>query len=300
MGLADRHYMREPEYHGPYNAPWSVTARLMLVIVAAFVLQQVAGFYFQSLQLDRLLALSLEGLSKGHIWQFITFQFLHAGFLHLLFNLITIYFFGKPMEEALGGKRMLQLYLSAGVFGGVLQMLAALLVPSHFGGAVVGASAGAFGLVAAFATLFPDRVLTLLIFFIIPVSMRAKTLLWISLGLGIFGVVVPGDGIAHAAHLGGIAVGYAFIHWRISPSLPTSWRFRPRRRPARPLARVTRGRGGFQAPPPIIDAEELPPTEFISREVDPILDKISQHGIHSLTERERKILEKARERMGKS
>ena len=72
---------------------------------------------------------------------------------------------------------------------------------------MVGASAGAFGLVAAFAVLFPRQRLLLLLFFIIPIAMRARTLLWVSIAFAVFGIIVPFGNIGHAAHLGGILSG---------------------------------------------------------------------------------------------
>ena len=81
-----------------------------------------------------------------------------------------------------------------------------------------GASAGAFGLVAAFAVLFPDQRLVMLLFFIIPLVMRARTLLWLSVALAVLGILLPYFGIgfmgniAHAAHLGGILTGFLFAH----------------------------------------------------------------------------------------
>jgi hypothetical protein len=114
--------------------------------------------------------------------------------------------------------------------------------------------------------------------------------------VAVFGVLFPGGNVAHAAHLGGMIAGVAFIrfapYWR--------WPQLPRRQPrlARKLARVPTP-GSFWGRTKEATREELPAEEFLSKEVDPILDKISAHGIQSLTERERRILEAARERMAK-
>ena len=183
-------------------------------------------------------ALSVGGLRQGFVWQLLTYQFMHGGWLHLLLNCWAIYVFGREVEETLGRNSFLTLYFSSGVIGGLFQALAGVLVGDRFGGPVVGASAGAFGLVAAFATLYPERPLMLLLFFIIPVSMRAKFLLLFSALLTVFGLVFPMDNIAHAAHLGGMLTGLMFvryaIHWRWHwPQLQ-----RPRSRPLRPLVKV--------------------------------------------------------------
>ena len=139
----------------------------------------------------------------------------------------------------------------------------------------------------------------MLVFFVIPITLRARTLLWISVALALYGVIIPGDNVAHLAHLGGILTGIIFVRWIVQSDRETSRLWRPFRRQPRPRELVST-RSYNSAPqhrPAVAPLEELAPAEFISREVDPILDKISAHGIHSLTDRERKILEAARKKM---
>jgi membrane associated rhomboid family serine protease len=285
--------MRRPAF-GP---AWSATVVLLVVNVVAFILQNVLYTFFPSFHTDAYLALSVDGLRHGFAWQLLTYQFMHGGWLHLLLNCWAIYVFGREIEGTLGWKPFLTLYFSSGVIGGLFQALAGVLLDGKFAAPVVGASAGAFGLVSAFSTLYPERPLMLLLFFIIPVSMRAKYLLLISALLTVCGIIFPMDNIAHAAHLGGMLTGIVFVryamhwHWRW-PRVP-----RIRSQPIRPLVKVPgrssaawgQKQGGME--------EDLPPDEFLSKAVDPILDKISAHGIQSLTERERRILETAREKM---
>src|SRR5579871_4488995 len=105
-------------------------------------------------------------------------------------------------------------------------------VSGFVGGAVVGASASGLGLLAAYAALFPHREITLLLFFFIPVSLRARTLLLICLGLAVFGMIVPMGNVAEAAHLGGIATGLAYIHWIVQGTgWPSLNRLKPAARP---------------------------------------------------------------------
>jgi hypothetical protein len=188
----------------------------------------------------------------------------------------------------------------SGVLGGGLHVMAALILGGQFILPVVGASAGIFGLIAAFATLYPERPLTMLVAFIIPIEMRAKFLLLFEALIAVFGIIVPVGCVAHAAHLGGMLLGIAYIRWFVQAEQTVlAWR---RRRPApRPpvLARANAPKPVFwRQPKPDVGAD-LPPEEFISREVDPILDKISAQGIHSLTAQERRILELARAKMSK-
>lgn len=275
---------------------WPVAIWLIIANAVAFVLQNVLYRAFPTFPTDAVFALSLEGLARGYIWQLLTFQFMHGGLLHLLLNAFVIYVFGRALEEELGWRRFLTLYFLGGFLGGLLQLLAAWISPRWFGGAVMGASAGAFALMAAFATIHPERPLTLLLFFVLPINLRAKYLLLISALLALFGLLFPGDGIAHAAHLGGMITGILYIRWATHRTFPA---FRIRlERGGRPAAR--RPGRAWLVPGPSREEdlpEDIPSDEFLSREVDPILDKISAHGIQSLTPRERKILELARRRI---
>ena len=131
-------------------------------------------------------------------------------------------------------------------------------------------------------------------------SSTARALLIASAAIAVFGLLLAGDNVAHGAHLGGMLAGFVFIRWggNLQVSL-SNWRPRQARQRKHELVRaaIVRGRP-WRTAPAAADAE-LPPEEFISREVDPILDKISAHGIQSLTERERKTLEAARKKMTK-
>jgi len=205
-------------------------------------------------------------------------------------------FSGAPLKKRWGGKNFLTLYLSSGVVGGICQVLTALLWPDLFGGPVVGASAGGLGLMAAFAVLFPERELVLLLFFVLPIRLTAKMLLMISAVLALGGIVFPLNHIANAAHLGGMLTGVVFIRQFVQ-GRGWQWDFISRRAVPRELIspRARKGWRSAASPPD----EDLSTDEFVKSEVDPILDKISRQGIHSLTAREREILEKARERMVK-
>ncbi len=290
--LDDRPYMRR----SAYRSAWSMTTLLLIVNVVAFVLQNALEHY-RVFPVSRYLALSADGLKHGAFYQLFTFQFLHDGPMHLIGNLLVIFFFGRAVEEVLGRRNFLLLYFLSGTIGGLLQIALGFTFPGVFGGAVLGASAGAFGLIAAFATRAPDQPITILLFFVLPLTFPAKVLLAIQAAIAVFGIVIPGSNIAHAAHLGGMFTGILFIKW-LGRSNKAVMVWRPfRRRPTpREMVRATPRRDPWK---PKVVEPELPPAEFISQEVDPILDKISAHGIQSLTDRERQILEAARKKMSK-
>ena len=306
--LDDRDYMRQPEDHGSgwrpsFRPRWSWTVILLAVYGVVFLAQLITNhFYPGNLVFNNgevrvadgikiipgYLPLSLEGIEKGYVWQLLTYQFMHAGWFHIFMNSWVIYFFGQELESWLGGKKYLALVLSSGVVGGVVQMLVALLWPQYFGGAVVGASAAGFGLIAAYGAMFPDRELQMLLLFVFPVTLRARTFLIGSAVVALAGFAFPDvilPGVAHAAHLGGMAMGWFFVR----KILQGDWRslggnLRPPEKPKSPD-----GKPGNTA--------EEESDDFLESEVDPILDKISAHGIQSLTARERKILESARHKM---
>jgi len=279
--LEDRDYMRQPE-HG---VRVSLTVMLLAANAVAFVAECLTLGCPPRFFPDNAFALSVEGLRHGYVWQLITYQFMHANLWHILFNSWLIYLFGREIEEVLGRVKFLVLYLASGAVGGGFQVLAALLWPAFFGGPVVGASASGLGLMAAYAVLFPTRELTLLF---PPVTFPAKTMLIFSAVLAVLGIVFPIDNVANAAHLGGMVTGVAFIRWFVQGGAwPADLSF--------PLSRRSSWRRAASTPP----QEELSTEEFVQSEVDPILDKISRHGIQSLNARERQILEQARSRMAK-
>lgn len=280
---------REPE-----GFRWSLTIVILIVNVLVFFLQNADG-HRSELKFQEYGALSLDGLSRGFYWQFLTFQFLHGGITHLVLNGFVLWSFGRHLEEFLGKRAFLQLYLFSGFAGAAFQILLALL-SDRFSGPMVGASAGIAGLIAAFALLSPHSTIYLLL--VIP--LRAKYLLPLLIGIEVVCLAAGvRDGIAHAAHLGGMLFGIAYLRWlRGWDGFTNLWhRLRPRRR-ARPIVKVRFPKAesaSWEAETG--NTRNVADGDFISKEVDPILDKIRAHGIHSLTQRERDILEKARARM---
>jgi membrane associated rhomboid family serine protease len=305
--LEDRDYMRQPEYNDSgwrprFRMRWSWTVILLLSYAVVFLAEKIfpGSHFFQGYESNvsgrvefypGYLPLSLEGIKHGYIWQLVTYQFMHAGFWHIFLNGWVIYFFGREMEEMLGGKKFLALMFSSGIVGGIFQVLVACVWPQYFGGSVVGASACGFGLVAAFAMLFPERELTLLLLFVIPVTLRARTLLIGSAVIALAGFSFPKiimPGVAHAAHLGGMAMGWFFVRKIMQGDwsrLTGALRSAEKARPARPRLETL---------------EKTSTSDFVESEVDPILDKISAHGIQSLTARERAILETAHKQIRRS
>lgn len=200
--------MRRPRRFPPF------TMALIIINVALFLVERWLATR-TSFPWDWYGALSLEGLRHGYYWQLLTFQFLHGGLIHLLLNCWGIFVFGPPLEATLGKSWLAGLYLLSGVAGGALQVFASMLSYQRFGGPVVGASAGVFGLVAAFTSLFPDARMTVLLFFVIPVRMTANRMLTVAAVLTVVGIIFPnwllGAHVAHVAHLGGLIAGLIIV-----------------------------------------------------------------------------------------
>lgn len=253
---------------------------LIALNVGVFLLQWGLSAWYPG-AVESLFALSANGLKAGRYWQFVTYMFLHGGVLHLLVNCIGLLFAGREVERMLGARQFLWLYFLGGILGGVLQIL--------FSGGpmvLVGASAGVCAVLLAFTSMLPEVEITALFYFIIPVRMRAKWLGYGVIAVSVFFIATGlGRGVGHLAHLGGALFGWFYV-WRLGyagSSFEESWIGR----------RITDARKERER------QEEMDPSEFISQEIDPILDKISREGIHSLSRAERRILEKGREKIEK-
>lgn len=150
--------------------------------------------------------LSEVGIMHGYWWQFITHGFLHGNIWHLLFNMVGLWFAGRIVERVMGTGRFLALYFACMVAGGLAQLM--------LGGVhsyLIGASGAVFGVIIAFTTMFPEAQVVALLFFVLPVPLRAKYLGWGLTGLSIFLLVTRFmPQVSHAAHLGGCVMGYLF------------------------------------------------------------------------------------------
>lgn len=247
---------------------------LLGATVAAFFLQVILDRFTNGLFSLFYMGLSWRGIQSGRVWQLVTYMFMHGGLFHLLMNMLGLYFMGPETERALGRARFLILYFLSGILGG----LGWLLISSNAGTPCVGASGAIFGIIGAFCAIFPNRMITVLVFFILPITMRAWVLGVALMGLELYYLGNEPGGIAYAAHLAGGLSGYIYA-WTLFRGIPESIRdmASPWTRPS-----LTVLKGGKDEPPPKASAD-----------IDAILDKISRQGIKSLTRHERTLLEKA-------
>ena len=223
------------------------------------------------------LGLNATRVAQGFVWQPLTYVLVHDGIWHILFNLLLLWWFGREVESFIGPKAFTRLYLLAGGLGGAVWLVFNLAEHSP----LVGASAAVLGCVIAFATLFPERELTFLLFFFFPVTLRAKYIAMIAIAVDLVPVLTHQiSNVAHLAHLGGAVVGYIFIKALGYGTTPGWLRWVQTTRPRR-----------YPKPTPITPTRN----DFISTEIDPILDKISREGMQSLTRQECKTLESAKD-----
>jgi rhomboid family protein len=160
--------------------------------------------------------LSGAGISRIQVWRLITFQFLHAGPFHLIFNMLWFYFLGPLAEWRMGKRRFLTFYLICGICGGAAFLIQWWLRERVIGvdTILVGASAGIFGIMAAAVVLAPSMTFRL---WFPPVSLSLRAMFWIMIGLALITLYTGGfNGGGEASHLGGAAIGALLIrkiHW---------------------------------------------------------------------------------------
>ena len=179
-----------------------------LVFMAEWVLPSTA----LHLQLDEWISLHYVGSPLFRLYQPFTYMFGHASFDHLFFNMFALWMFGRILENVWGAKRFLIYYVVCGLGAAVVEELlqAVGIIPMY--GSVIGASGAVYGLLLAFAMLFPNMQMYIIP---IPVPIKAK---WMVLGYTVIELVegiLSVDGVAHFAHLGGMLFGLLLIlYWR--------------------------------------------------------------------------------------
>ena len=276
MGLYDRDYTQEqndaqsrysPQMRLGFPSITPVVKWLLIANISVFLIdtifssQEGMGMTF----LQTYFALyPISWFNIAQIWRLITYQFLHSGFNHILFNMLGLFFLGPSLESQWGSKKFLTFYLSCGVAGGLFYIL---LVKVGFlsAGPMVGASGAILGVLTACAILFPHFVVFIVIF---PVPIRVAAV--IMMGIAFYAVFSKGANAGgEACHFAGIAVGAIYV-------LSDSWRTALKLR--------------FKASKweKYIESERR-----LRLEVDRILKKVHDNGIQSLTASEKRILKKA-------
>ena len=206
-------------------------------------------------------------IGKLWLWQLVTYMFLHSVSdpWHIIFNMLVLWMFGSEVEKAMGTRRFLTMYFTAGIFAGIF---GCLFTPNN---PILGASGAIFAVEIAFAMFYPNATI---IFFVFPI--KAKYLVTIFAGITVFNCLMPtGGNVAHFAHLGGLLYGFLFI--RYEPRFTNfiiSWQNQQKE-------------------------NEYRKEEEVRKVVDALLDKVNRTGMKSLTRRERSYLKNASKRYRK-
>jgi membrane associated rhomboid family serine protease len=263
--------------------------RLIVANLLVFLLQKtlfVDPRFIQALGFAPLVALERP-------WTFLTYMFVHAGVLHLAFNLLMLGFFGPSVEARMGGKPFLFYYLLCGIGGAAFSFLLTQWVPVQL---IVGASGAILGVALAFAWYWPNHPVHV---FPLPEPVPAKWLVTFFVALDlVLAAAGASDGVAHLAHLGGVGTGLLVLKGR-------AWRLSRAERHVReasessvlvgPSSHASRSRNG--AVPPFRTGRSEHKEIRTSAEIDRVLDKISASGVESLTPAERRFLAEMSRRM---
>ena len=201
MALGTRSYARQ--YLGGGGLPQGVKG-LIIANSAIFLLMWLVG-PIERVLMQWFALVPADVVTRFFVWQLVTYLFLHGGFMHILFNMLFLWFFGRDLEDIWGTRRFLQFYFFCGVGAGVFVVLTNYLfgdprIPT------VGASGAIYGVLLVAAVLWPDRIV---IFYIFPIKL--KYLVMIMAALEFFGLRDLNSGISNIAHLSGMGFGYLYL-----------------------------------------------------------------------------------------
>ncbi len=255
---------------------------ILIANVVVFLLQVLSRL--MELPMELFFGLSRLAYEKWLVYQVFSYMWLHSTeqIMHLLFNMLGIWMFGRELEIVWGTRQFLKYYLICGIGAGIFILILDLLFGVGFS-ITIGASGALFGLLLASAMSWPDRMVY--IYFLFPVKMK-----WFVAAFGFisfFGVMGGvGGNISHAGHLGGILAGFLYIIYR-RQNWGKFFSGKKRRRDGISDAKVVHIRD-YRKEPTSFAERTFAETE---KRVDELLDRIARHGLHSLTPEERKFLD---------
>ena len=299
MGIYDRDYYRRegPSYIGSFMERGKVCKWLILVNIACFVLQILSpGPRFTGE--DNLLPsftdfmrLDADAVLSGQVWRLLTYAFVHSpeDFMHIVFNMLFLWWFGTDVEDLYGPWEFLTFYLTAAVASGVAFVLA---WKAGWGNSplAIGASGAVMAVVVVCAMHYPSRVIW--IFGLVPMPIWLFVVFMVAKDWVTFAGHIRST-TAVSGHLGGALFGFAYyqMHWRLSSLLPS---FKSIGR--RPRARLRVYREEEEPRPAAVNAPASSDVdEQLEAKLDVILEKVARSGQASLTENERQILLRASE-----
>jgi membrane associated rhomboid family serine protease len=218
-----------PRYSAPYASSFSFGPGAISTALKAIIAVNVAAFLLQSVipgitSTFGLIPAAVFG--QFHVWQLVTYMFLHGGLFHILFNMLALWMFGGELERVWGTRYFLKFYFVTGVGAAALTVLVSLLGGGFFQqlqhSIVIGASGAIYGLLLAYALYFPERRIYMYLVFPIP----AKYFVMIMGALAFYSSMTESRGVANVTHLGGLLVGYLYLKGaRLHPWSEVKYRY---------------------------------------------------------------------------
>lgn len=294
MGIYDREYLREgPSFLGSFAdrgviCKWLIATNVVCFLVQMITRDPLTGNQPFTFALD----LDIENVRHGEIWRLLSYAFLHdpSDPLHILFNMLFLWWFGSDVEDLYGPREFLAFYLVSAFLGGIAFMLTHLA-----GGVCLGASGAVTAVLVVCAMHYPTRII--LLFFFLPVPIWLFVVFNVAQDL--FGFLGGHAGrVAVQVHLAGALFGFVYykLQWRLSGWWPQFQSFR--KRISQPRLRVYRGEeeqehATVPASPSALAAQE--DEEQLEAKVDAVLEKLSRVGRENLTDSEKEVLLRASE-----
>jgi membrane associated rhomboid family serine protease len=278
--MSERDYMRQDWGHAPRSTFWASypgTKGLIAGLIGIHLLTELlrVGSFGAWQTLMDVLELHPEFvLQRFWIWQLVTGGLLHADFWHLLFNCIGIWFFGRVVEQRLGLRRYLWFTLAATVAAALAYLFWAVLIDSV--SPALGASGAAMGMICLAALWYPK--MNVLFFGVLPMQLWVLAAGFVLMDL--FGALREPGGIAHSAHLGGAL--YAFLYWKFGHRFGNVFGAIDRMADDRKRKK---------------ERKRLEQDRELRAELDRVLDKVNREGMTALSEREKKFLKDASDRL---
>ena len=290
-----------------------VIKNLLIINAAVFVIQflgariliESAGMRFDQVITKYFALIPISGIHFTNVdpwvflpWQLITYQFMHGDFSHIFFNMFTLWMFGMELENNWGSKKFLFFYLLCGTVAGLAHLFITPLLTNDLA-PTIGASGAIFGVMVAFAMMFPDRYIY--IYFLIPV--KAKYLIAFMVVLEfLFVNSSQGGNIAHLAHLGGAVAGLIYVLIDRNRGIKYGNIFRRNTSKSQdtynPYVHTNTTSSDINEAK-YYDINSKEEDKVDQAEIDKILDKISQSGYQKLTAREKQILFEASKKMNR-
>jgi membrane associated rhomboid family serine protease len=294
MSWQDRHYNQDDFAGGPASGGGggfsnrltrrSVVTWLLVINLVVFLWEGVFAGSTRGgvLSISEHAYFSVErALYSGQVWRLLTYQFIHAGLLHIFFNMLALFYFGPLIEGWWGPRRFLAFYLICGISGALVATLLGAIPGANILDPytpVVGASGAIFGILVACAMLFPHQRVMLLF---PPIPMTMRTLALVFLGIAALSVLAgSANAGGEATHLGGALMGFLLTRY------PASLRWADRISPAAIQAGVNDKRW----------QRKLDRQRQDEAELDRILAKVKEHGLHALSATEKRKLQRATDR----